>query len=121
MDKIQNYAIHASIRHELWNIFVNVIMEGNIYDISQFSTIVARGKVRPLRSHMCITFTNRTLVDQVMEDDMRILFHKFDFSEIGDLGDIVDSYPEDKSPDYNLRNYFNVYKNMTKRMTFYDI
>ncbi|KAK1394310.1 hypothetical protein POM88_013366 [Heracleum sosnowskyi] len=82
---MQHYAIHAIISPEIWMNLTNFIWEENVYDISNFNTRPATKKLRPVRSHMCISFTHHTIVENVIQDVLPIPFHKFDFAEIGSL------------------------------------
>lgn len=78
----------------------NDIVEGNIYDVSNFIPKPFTGRLRPVRSNMGIYFTNSNIFKNMVGDDGTIPFHKFHFSDLGDLDNFVTSHPKDTSPLY---------------------
>lgn len=58
----QDYHIHASIYPDVWDLFSNVLLEGNLYEISHFLTREATGIHRPVSSKMSVTLTSASIV-----------------------------------------------------------
>ena len=93
--------MQAIIKGDLWNHFENIIEEGNVYDVAHFSTTIASGSFRPVRSGINIMFKNGTTVMPIAEENIEIPIHKFEFSELEDLRDIVNSFSELRNPPYS--------------------
>ncbi|KAK1387473.1 hypothetical protein POM88_015651 [Heracleum sosnowskyi] len=80
----------------------DVVTEGKVYDIRNFNTRIATGTLRPVLSNYCIDFTNESIIIPVLQDDFTLPFHKFEFTDLANLTDIVNSYPETKCPEYSI-------------------
>ncbi|KAK1352218.1 hypothetical protein POM88_053482 [Heracleum sosnowskyi] len=101
LDK-ENYAVHGFIEPEKWKHLADVVTEGKVYDITNFNTRIATGTLRLVLSSYCIDFTNESIIIPVLQDDFTLPFHKFEFTDLANLTDIVNSYPETKCPEYSI-------------------
>lgn len=58
----QHDRIHAFVKADLWNALGNTIVEGGMYEISNFLITQAYGFYRPVRSPIKILFTQQNVI-----------------------------------------------------------
>lgn len=71
------------------------IVEGGIYEISNFYPREAIGSMRPVTSPICLRFNFSTTVQRVLNDDWSIPLYKFEFVHLRDLYNYVDTHSTD--------------------------
>lgn len=94
------------MRLENWNLIgANVLVEGAIYDIRNFHTIQAAGNLRPVSSPISIRFSVHTIIHQIEDEDWSIPKYKFEFVDLLDLENYVESNITDEPPPTTIGNY----------------
>lgn len=95
---MQNHHVHAFLDPDEWNIFQNIIHEGNMYVLQNFQVKESTGNLRPVSSNMSIVFTHMTTMTPLVDDLPAIPMHKFEFVQLQDLRNFCNSYSSDLLP-----------------------
>lgn len=81
----------------LWNIVGNNMLEGHIYEISNFIIEEATGDFRPVHFNLRIKFSSSTTVQQIPENVVDIPRHKFEIVQMPDIARNIDTYSTDRT------------------------
>ncbi|KAK1395936.1 hypothetical protein POM88_005799 [Heracleum sosnowskyi] len=96
-----NFHVHAYVYADKWQSISKIMVEGGLYEVSNFYTKDALGSFKPVSSKILINFSPSTKVEKIEEDDFMIPMHKFEFVDLSDLFGIVSAYVDDDKPDYS--------------------
>lgn len=83
--------------YAFWKPLASVILEGRLYEISDFFAKEATGTMRPVSSNICIYFHDDTIVVPVAEGVVNIPMHKFEFVDFKHIQNYATNY-EDYHP-----------------------
>ncbi|KAK1378621.1 hypothetical protein POM88_025365 [Heracleum sosnowskyi] len=95
----ENHHVHAFALPEDWNKFLTVILEGRLYEISDFYAKRAQGHLRSVSSEFKIYFTDSTVVRPILIDDLQIPMHKFEFVDFNQIHKFCFSHEQYGTPD----------------------
>ncbi|XP_074369738.1 uncharacterized protein LOC141711229 [Apium graveolens] len=90
----------AFVRADIWNSFNNTIVEGQMYEITNFITTHVSSILRPVRSALKIVFTPLTTVQTMYPNDLDQVFierHNFEFVSLPQLAINPESYALDRT------------------------
>ncbi|XP_074378068.1 uncharacterized protein LOC141719592 [Apium graveolens] len=96
----KNDHMQAFVRADIWYSLDNTIVEGQMYEITNFITTHASGTLRPVRSVLKIVFTPLTTVQTMYPNDLDQIFierHNFEFVSLPQLAINPESYALDKT------------------------
>ena len=80
--RVHKIPIHAIITPEKWNNMTEPVVEGHVYEISEFLVRESRVNIRPLSTTKCIVFTPSTVMHSVMAVEYNIPVNYFQFTPI---------------------------------------
>lgn len=101
----QNSHVQAFVYAENWKSISKHIVEGGVHVITNFYTKEATSSLRPTSAKVVINFSNSTTVEKVETDDYMIPMNKFEFSDLGDLYNIVMNYENAEAPPFAIGLY----------------
>lgn len=102
---IQNHHIHAFALPEDWNRFLTIILEGRLYEISDFYAKKTQGHLRPVSSALKIYFTDSTVVRPILIDDLQIPMHKFEFVNFKQIHKLCSGQKQYDTPDQAIGTF----------------
>ncbi|XP_063935257.1 uncharacterized protein LOC135151649 [Daucus carota subsp. sativus] len=85
----ENTHVHASTTPEIWIQFQNLINEGVVCMVRNFSVIPANGIFRPVLHPRQIAFTEATRINVIPEEEFTIQMHRFEIIPLEDLQEHV--------------------------------